>query len=260
MNRKEILRRLVENPTNGNALWHVAESLFQELQSHRDRDEEKALWAAVCYRLAAHFEDTAESWGRAGTRLAQLRLAPLVQVECFTKALEKDPHNVRNLKGRALVYKHLGKFNEALEDLEQACRQGEVDYEIHLNMGECYHHLGRPESARECFRKALEAASTQNPAHIKRVQKRIRQLGYGDLLPATATKEVPDPKAGLRARIDELVHHGLPTDLADYLQERIEGLSLEEAKRVVEKAARFWELHQQGSLTEEEVRHLLKGS
>jgi tetratricopeptide (TPR) repeat protein len=257
MNRKEILRRLVENPTNGNALWRVAESLFQELQSRRDRDEEKALWAAVCYLLAAHFEDTAKSWGRAGTRLAQLRLAPLVQVECFTKALEKDPHNVLSLKGRALAYKRLGKFNEALEDLEQACQQGEVDYEIHLNMGECYHHLGKPEPARECFQKALEAASPQGPAHIERVQKRIRQLGYGDLFPAT--EEVPDPKAGLRARIDELVHDGLPKDLADYLQERIGALSLEEAKRAVEKAARFWGLYRQWSLTEEEIRHLVKG-
>jgi len=256
MNRKELLRHLVENPANGKVFWNLAESLFRELQGRKVQDEEKALWAAVCYRLAAYFQDTAETWGKVGARLAQLRLAPLAQLDCFRKSLDKDPHNAKSLKGLALTLKRLGRYNEALEYYELACQQGKVDYEIYLGIGECYHHLGRHERAQEYFQKTLQEAQAHKPAAVSRVQNKIRQLGYGDLLPATA--KISATQTQLQDSIEELARHGLPEDLAKRLQAKVRALPLEEGQKVVNNVKRYWDLCKQGSITEEDFSTLVE--
>jgi tetratricopeptide (TPR) repeat protein len=252
MNREEILQRLLDNPQDGNWFFRLAESLFRELDPNRDR--EKALWAAVCYLLAAHFQDDPRTWGVVGSRLRRLRMSPRLQKDCFTKALERNPHDLQSLIGRGMASMRLGEYREALRDFEAACRNGDPSPLTRLNMGRCWHSLGNSDRARECFREAL--AMSQGSPDFDRVREGIRQLGgYEDLLPAVGG--APDPKAPLRARIDEMARLGLPQDLAARLREGVEARSVEEAERFMEAVTRYWDLYRQGSLKAEDLRKLI---
>ena len=72
------------------------------------------------------------------------------------KALELDAQNPHGLKLLATANFKAGKYREAADIYHQALSGLPEDIEIVLALGVCFHHLQSPDTARDCFKRALE--------------------------------------------------------------------------------------------------------
>ncbi|HPP54038.1 MAG TPA: tetratricopeptide repeat protein, partial [Thermoguttaceae bacterium] len=72
----------------------------------------------------------------------------------FSRALEKNPDQAAPYFYRALAYRRLEKFEEALKDLQQSLAKGlqtPWQTQAYLAEGECLHRLGRWEEALKVY-------------------------------------------------------------------------------------------------------------
>jgi tetratricopeptide (TPR) repeat protein len=87
-------------------------------------------------------------------------------VEHYTKsaesleiALRRKPENVPIRAALALVYADLGRFSDALSQLQSAAAIRPRDPLIFLNLGKVYVRMNEPEQAAEAFRRTIEMDS-----------------------------------------------------------------------------------------------------
>lgn len=74
----------------------------------------------------------------------------------YTRAIDKCPKNASYYGNRAATLMMLSRFQEALEDTQQAVRLDDSFIKGHLREGKCHLSLGNAMAACRCFQKVIE--------------------------------------------------------------------------------------------------------
>ena len=77
-------------------------------------------------------------------------------IECYTKAIQHDPHNAIYFSNRAVTYSKIGEHFKALEDAKESIKLNPSYYKAYKRLGNAHLALGEPEEAVVAFEKALE--------------------------------------------------------------------------------------------------------
>lgn len=116
-------------------------------------------------------------WAERGENLERAR-------ELIARAVKLEPDNPAFLDSEAWVLHQLGRSAEALVPMQRAIELNPMpDATLHDHLGDILNALGRPDAAREAWRRSLEIEGS--PA----VQKKLDAAGAG----APATLPTPDP-------------------------------------------------------------------
>jgi Flp pilus assembly protein TadD len=76
--------------------------------------------------------------------------------DLMTKAIAVYPHSPVFYHQRGSCLFHMGEYERALADLDEAIHREPRKPEHYENRGHCYQRLGRPEEAEREFKKAAE--------------------------------------------------------------------------------------------------------
>jgi tetratricopeptide (TPR) repeat protein len=84
-------------------------------------------------------------------------------LECFTRIVERDPHNVAALNNRGLLLGHLGQIEPALDCFRQALQIDSVNVIALVNGGIALAHLGQSAIAVDWYARAIAI----DPRHVE---------------------------------------------------------------------------------------------
>lgn len=99
-------------------------------------------------------------------------------LQLITKALDLDPGNGAYLDSLGWVYYHLGRYDEAEEQLRLALEKAPRDATIHDHLGDTYYKQGKLKEAISQWEVALKewnasAPAEQDTAEIAKVQRKL---------------------------------------------------------------------------------------
>jgi tetratricopeptide (TPR) repeat protein len=122
----------------------------------RGQTEEARRHCEQAYKLAPHLTGAANNlaWMLAHADPPDLPQA----LTLVNGVLEREPRNASFLDTRGHVLAKMGRYQEALADLETVLRERPDNAELHRILAECYRHLGQPELAAEHQRLAAAKA------------------------------------------------------------------------------------------------------
>jgi tetratricopeptide (TPR) repeat protein len=85
-------------------------------------------------------------------------------IDCFDKAIEITPNEVKALRGKASVLGRLEKYQQAIDCFDKAIKITPNDYGLHKSKGTAYYYLEKYEQAIDCYDRAIEIDSTDEGA------------------------------------------------------------------------------------------------
>ena len=96
------------------------------------------------------FNDLGYLWADAGRHLPRA-------LEMIQKAVVAEPDNLAYRDSLGWIFYRLGRFQEAVVELEKAAHDKRPDAVILEHLGDAYAKLGRPDRAKDAWRRAAEA-------------------------------------------------------------------------------------------------------
>ncbi len=119
-------------------------------------------WVRQCDTLLQpQSKKTSRTWTEKGWILGLLQRYE-ESIECFDRALEMDPRNLKALRGTASVLGRLERYEEAIKWFDRAIEIDPNNYGLYRSKGTAYYHQERYEEAIKCFDRALKIDSSDD--------------------------------------------------------------------------------------------------
>lgn len=178
----------VSKVTNSAAKAHFDRSLqlFAQIRKERSADNIKKLNDENISELKKALEtdpNNAKIWYYLGLAYTWVSSEGTLEdgLEAYKKAEELDPQNASYAEGTGDMLNRLGRYDEAIIELQKALRLDNNSAYTYLDLGIAYKKLKIYDSARKSFQKAIETFQSQNKdgsydGEILRIQKELVDL------------------------------------------------------------------------------------
>lgn len=165
----QSIKKITQDVPKGNPHWDKAESLFQQIKNEKNTENVKNLDAEIVTELKAVLAEQPNNprvWSELGDAyswVSQLGGDPEVRLAAYQKAESLDPNNFVyiNFVGDQLTL--MGRYNDAILELQKAVRVGPNDY-TYLSLGQAYRGAKIYDLAKQNYQKAIDGFSSQNSA------------------------------------------------------------------------------------------------
>lgn len=168
-NSAKSINNINQDVPKGNAHWDKAEALFQQIRNEKDPDKVKQLDAQIVTELKAVLQEQPNNprvWSELGDAYSWVSGTgmggdPEVRLAAYQKAEELDPNNFVYINGVGDQLITMGRYNDAILELQKAVRIGGNDY-TYLSLVQAYRGAKIYDQARQNYQKAIDGFSSHN--------------------------------------------------------------------------------------------------
>jgi tetratricopeptide (TPR) repeat protein len=162
------INRINQDIPKGNAHWDKAQLLFQEIKKEKDVEKIKKIDADIVVELNAVLEEQPNNprvWSELGDAyswVSYLGGDPEVRLAAYKKAESLDPTNFVYINGVGDQLISMGKYSEAILELQKATRLPLTSDYTYLSLAQAYRGAKIYDLARQNYELAIQKFSSHN--------------------------------------------------------------------------------------------------
>jgi len=167
---------------------------FGQLADHEARQKKRVFYRELLRKKTEEHPEDFSAWTQLGLHEFECFNQPDEALRCFDRALALQPEAPEAWLFRAMVYLHLGRFEDALDAAARDLRTGQTTALRDDVRGDALHALGRFKEARLAYRRAAKVMGN-NPileSKLGFTEVRMGQKSTGLARLRRAARAVPD--------------------------------------------------------------------
>ncbi len=157
---------------------HVAPAIFHVIHGVRDALKGKPLTSQEHFKLAFNNDPrTAIIINDIAFMIAVEKKRPEEGLRLINRSIESWPTSAKLYQTRGEILMELGKFDQAVQELEYAASVIEKDYRVFLVLAGCYRKMGREKEALEQEEMAIATYTKMFGVEAKLIRKQDQTDG-----------------------------------------------------------------------------------